>query len=220
MNRVTLAAVAAVCLLFAIAAPSRAAVIYSNVPDLSSSQLANCAYNTVCGPKLFGRTAFAAQAFTLAAPATVGVISYNAIVSLGIYATGANYVILSADGAGGLPGTVVAHGADIALTVTTGPIGVNNPTTDYSFEIDPLWLAAGSYYVAIQDITTNQFDFLSKGVATSGAAQSNDGGSTWALKYEVFTSVAVSLSTPLPEPTSMALLGVGVAGLSLRRRRA
>jgi hypothetical protein len=191
-------------------AAARATVLFDNPPDLSSTQDGSCLYDTACEPHWY-----AAQAFTLTGPATVTSVDFNSIV-LGNGATGsaANYQFLLADGPGGLPRTLAASGLGEPLTATNGPTGTSFPTIEYSFGVTSFSLLPGTYYVAIQLMSTNASDYLSRGVAPSGAAQSTDGGLTYSAGDGVFQSIAVSVEgTSIAEPASLALLGVGLLGL-------
>jgi hypothetical protein len=206
-----------------LASPVSAATLYSNAPQLDISQGADCVYNTACGP-LFGGSIFGAQKFSLSSSSILTGIGVNVVISSGNPATGANWIITDAGGIGGLPGVTLGSGAGSNFTVSAGPVGANFPTTDYVFDISSLLLPAGDYYVAVQAVTTNVADYLSKGVAGSGAAKSIDGGLTWTSGYQGFDSVALSVfgetATETPEPASMALLAVSLLGLGIARKRA
>ena len=199
---------------YAVSSTSQAAVLYQNGPDLSGTQNGECQFDSACG------NWFAAQEFTLAGPATITSVGYNSIV-FGATGTAADYQFLKANGAGGLPGSLIASGLASPLTVMAGPTGTNYSTQSYSFNVAPLALTAGTYYVAFHELSTNSSDYLSRGVATSGAAQSFDGGLTYMAGYDGFQSIAASISgsTSIPEPASFALLGAGLLGLGLTRNK-
>ena len=92
------------------------------------------------------------------------------------------------------------------------------------FDVGPQALGPGSYYFAIQVDSTFFDDYLGQGVLGSGAAESHDGGGSWAFGYGEFglPSVAVALygTAGVPEPATwaMALVGIGMAGAALRSR--
>jgi hypothetical protein len=205
-------------------APARADVVYQNPADLSGAESGNCLFNSACASAAGAPQRYAAQEFTLGSAATIAAIGFTTVLQGSGYGTLANWMLLNADGTGGLPGTVVASGTGAALSHANGAAGsLDGTTIDYSFNVTAFSLmAATAYYVAVQEFSAEQNDYLLQGLATSGAANSLDGGASWSAFYVDKTSVAVTLygsATNISEPGSLMLIGTGVLGLTLRRRR-
>lgn len=205
------------------ATPAQAATLFSNAPDLTFSQTGNCVYNTTCGSQISGNT-FAAQLFTLASASTVEAFGFNAIVFGNVFGSAANFRVLSAS-AQNTPGALIASGT-AALSHIAGPAGPSFATTDYSFNVNALQLGAGNYFLAFQNVTPIFSDYLSAGVAQSGAFQSDNGGVSYAAKYQNIGSVALSVSgevlaaggVPEPATWAMMIIGFGAVGGVMRRK--
>lgn len=89
-------------------------------------------------------------------------------------------------------------------------------------------MGTGSYFFAVQAVTSNFGDYLQQGLATAGAAETHDGGLTWSAGYENSSNgaelggISVALGNAVPEPSTWAMMGLGFCGLAfagLRARR-
>jgi hypothetical protein len=188
----------------------------------------DCSWSTTCASVAARGDDFAAQKFTLGSAAIITDASFTEL-DLGTTPTDVSWGIIMADGAGGLPGTILAAGTD-TLT-STSSLGTdpnfNLNITQGFFNMGTVALGPGTYYIAMQGISSDFNTFLGFGKAISGAAETHDGGVTWASQYEFGNSVAMALygtgggfgGVPEPGVWAMMLVGLGGLGAALRRRQ-
>lgn len=180
---------------------------------------ADCSFSTTCASMAGRGDDFAGQAFTLSSAQSINAASFTEL-DFGGNSTAANWAIYQADGAGALPGTLVASGSNAPLTQT--PEG--NDIIQENFGLGTnVSLASGSYYFAVQAVSPTFTTFLMQGL-NGGAVETHDGGASWSSGYESMNGVAVGLydvAGGVPEPSTwvMLLLGVAAIGAAMRAPR-
>ncbi|HEY7901119.1 MAG TPA: PEPxxWA-CTERM sorting domain-containing protein [Caulobacteraceae bacterium] len=196
-------------------AASASTTLYSNPILLPAN--GDCSFSTTCAAD-FGRgDDFAAQEFTVSNASVI--VSADFIeLDHGTTPTAVTWAFIAADGAGGLPGTILATGTD-ALTATADGTSNGYNLSRMSFVVGTVALAPGTYYLALQAISPIQGTYLGQGVAASGAAETMDGGATWAFGYETIPSVAVDVFVPEPATWALMLAGFTGVGFGLRTAR-
>lgn len=221
--KITFALASAAIAALGMAGAASANIVYNNPIVLNG--IGDCSFSTTCAASVGRGDEFVAQKFTLTSAAVVTGASFSEY-DHGITPTDANWGFLVADGAGGLPGTILSAGTDtITSSVVLGSIAGLSVSQNF-FGVGPIALDPGTYYFALQAVSPAFETYLGQGVDTTGAAESNDGGVTWAFGYEngvggaQLGGVAVELFGSVPEPSAWALMLVGFAGLGavLRRR--
>jgi hypothetical protein len=224
--KISIAFAGAAVAALSMAGAASANILYDNPIVINGN--ADCSFNTACAAGAGRGDEFVAQEFTLTAAAVVTGASFSEY-NFGTTPTDVNWGFLMADGAGGLPGTILSAGEDsVTSSSVIGTFGGENVSQDF-FGVGPQALGPGTYYFAFQAVTTFPAIYLGQGVNMTGAAESNDGGVTWAFGYEngaggaQLGGVAVQLTgtggSTVPEPAAWALMLIGFGGIGVAMRR-
>jgi hypothetical protein len=186
--------------------------VYDNLN--TTNRLGDCSFSTTCATIFDRGDEFAAQLFTLSSTATIDEGAFSDIVD-GSTASSVNYAIYA--DVDGLPGGTALESGSATLTTTSADPDLSSFLE--TFPIASITLSSGSYFFAVQAVTSNQSDFLQQGLVTSGAAETHDGGLTWSAGYENSSNgqelygVSVALGSAVPEPSTWAMMLLGFAGL-------
>jgi hypothetical protein len=178
----------------------------------------DCSFGTTCAaqPGLDRGDEFAAQLFTLGSSTTLTLGAFSEL-DLGTTPTSVNWAIY--DEVGGIPSGAALFSGTSSLTPTVvGTVGPYDATL-VTFSLPGISLAAGSYDLAIQAVSPTIFTYLQQGLVASGAAESNDGGVTWAPGYEnlgggtQLGGISVAFGNTVPEASTWVMMLLGFAGL-------
>ncbi len=204
-------------LLFSIL-PATADVIYDNgVPDLTQAWASDFDGN-------FSSSYFEqADDFQLQpGQTTITDVHWWGVYSPGNTPGADDFTIRIFEDNGGVPNLAPTHElTNLAVSRADTGADLPNPLDVYAYSVDvtPITLSANTtYWISILNDTTSDIDddwYWAQSNVNGNRETRNSDGQVWSLGNG---ELAFYL-TVIPEPASMTLLGLGVAGLAIRMRR-
>ena len=193
-----------------------------------------CDFDQACSSAYLGTSDdFAAEEVNLRRAATIDAIGISVYLP-GPPATSINYAFYDVgvahpgvfNNSRPIPrGTPFYSGSAAASSISGGLFGLTLQT----FDIAPVTLPHGLFFLAIQAISPTPQVYLWQGLTDGGGAETLDGGLTWRPYYNAkyITSVSVAVygdflgggGVPEAATWTMMLAGFGGLGMALRSRR-